>query len=333
MSQEVPSAPKSLVAFVWFTLLYNIAVIIWGGYVRATSSGAGCGSHWPDCNGEIIPTAPHIKTIIEFTHRLTSGLALIFVVVGLLWIFLKFPKKHIARTGAGLSLFFIVVEAGIGAGLVLLRLVGEDQSVGRAVYLCVHLINTFLLLGALGLTAWWVSGGKRFRTVGQGMMTKLFWVGMGALMLLGTTGAIAALGDTLFPAKSFMHGLSQDFSATSHFLLKLRVIHPFLAIAVGIYLVSLAGYALHKNKRKAVNICAMLLIAMVLIQLVVGMMNLALLAPTALQMVHLFFADAVWVMFVLLSAAVFGSESGDTLGKSVYEPVQPELSGLASAKT
>ena len=60
----------------WIVLVYNLVVILWGAYVRATGSGAGCGSHWPLCNGEVIPRAPEVETLVEFTHRLSSGLGI-----------------------------------------------------------------------------------------------------------------------------------------------------------------------------------------------------------------------------------------------------------------
>ncbi len=44
--------------YAWGVLLWNVLVALWGAYVRATGSGAGCGSHWPTCNGEILPRAP-----------------------------------------------------------------------------------------------------------------------------------------------------------------------------------------------------------------------------------------------------------------------------------
>ncbi|MFN8454080.1 MAG: COX15/CtaA family protein [Anaerolineae bacterium] len=66
--------------YVWTVLAYNLAVILWGAFVRASGSGAGCGSHWPLCNGEVIPRTPQMETLVEFTHRLTSGLALLLVI-------------------------------------------------------------------------------------------------------------------------------------------------------------------------------------------------------------------------------------------------------------
>ncbi|MGQ9832522.1 MAG: COX15/CtaA family protein [Candidatus Villigracilaceae bacterium] len=84
---------------------WNLAVIWWGAYVRATGSGAGCGSHWLLCNGEVIPQSPSVHTLIEFTHRMMSGLALVLI----LWGRRLYPKSHSVRTGLRLSGIFIKV--------------------------------------------------------------------------------------------------------------------------------------------------------------------------------------------------------------------------------
>ncbi|HEY0004166.1 MAG TPA: COX15/CtaA family protein, partial [Pyrinomonadaceae bacterium] len=151
---------RRFAVYAWVVVGWNLAVIVWGALVRATGSGAGCGSHWPLCNGEMIPRAAQAQTLIELTHRLMSGLALILLVLLVVQAFRVYPKKHRVRRGALWSLVFILTEALIGAGLVLLELVGQNASMARAIYMSVHLINTFVLLMMLGLTAWWSSGGQ-----------------------------------------------------------------------------------------------------------------------------------------------------------------------------
>src|SRR6476659_8783610 len=106
-------------SFAWATLGFTLAVILWGAYVRASGSGAGCGSHWPLCNGEVVPRAPALATIIELTHRATSGIALVLVAILVVAARKSLPKGHIARTSSVYSLVFILTEALIGAGLVL----------------------------------------------------------------------------------------------------------------------------------------------------------------------------------------------------------------------
>src|SRR5262245_38053500 len=225
--------------FAWLVLGYNLVVILWGAYVRASGSGAGCGSHWPLCNGEIIPRSPGIETIIEFSHRLTSGLALLLVVILLVWAFRAFTVKHPARYGAFLSLVFVITEALIGAGLVLFEYVAENKSMARALWMSAHLINTFVLVAALTWTAWSATSGERLRLREHRSINWLFILVLVATLSLGVSGAVTALGGTLFPVNSLAEGLKQDLSPTAHILIRLRFFHPFIAIFVSILLIAL----------------------------------------------------------------------------------------------
>ena len=145
----VKKAHHSYQWLAWSILGYTLLVIMFGAFVRATGSGAGCGDHWPLCNGQVIPRPEDIEMIIEFTHRITSGLLMIMILVGFVWAFRKFPKGHAIRHGATLSLIFVIIEAAIGAGLVLLQLVEHNATPLRAAAVGAHLFNTFLLLAEL----------------------------------------------------------------------------------------------------------------------------------------------------------------------------------------
>jgi heme A synthase len=292
--------------YAWAVLAFNILVILWGAFVRATGSGAGCGSHWPTCQGSVVPRAPQVETVIEFTHRLTSGLAFILVVILLVWAWRSHPKGHPVRLGAGLSMFFIITEALVGAGLVLFGWTADNQSIGRVISISVHLVNTFLLLAALTLTAWWASGGERVVLRGQGLSVWLFALAFLGVMVLGVSGAITALGDTLFPAGSLSEGIAQDFAPTAHFLVRLRVWHPLIAILNGLYVVFLGGLIYLFRATPHIQRLALALIGLFVAQLVAGMINLGLLAPVWMQSVHLLLADLVWIALVLLAAANYG---------------------------
>jgi heme A synthase len=117
--------------YAWFVLAYNVLVILWGVFLRASKSGDGCGQHWLTCNGEVIPAAPQLKTIIEFSHRLTSGLAFVFVLFLLIWAFRKFTKGNLVRKTALISFIFIITEALVGAGLVLTGNTAETLTAAR----------------------------------------------------------------------------------------------------------------------------------------------------------------------------------------------------------
>lgn len=291
--------------FSWAVLAYTVLTILWGAMVRATGSGAGCGNHWPLCNGEVVPRAPSLATLIEYSHRLTSGLALLAVVAMVVYAFRLYPRRHRVRQGAVASLVLIMAEAALGAGLVLFQLVAENESMARAMFMGAHLMNTFLLLAALALTAFWASGGAAVGWSGRAVSLGERWALLGALIgmqLVGVSGAIAALGDTLFPAATLREALLQDLSASSHILIRLRLLHPLIAISVGLFLI-LLGQSLRGKERSPTGrrLCTSLGL-LVLAQLALGGLNILLLAPVWLQLVHLLLADAVWVVVILLVA-------------------------------
>ena len=317
-----------LTRFAWLTLAYNIGVILWGAYVRATGSGAGCGEHWPLCNGVVIPRDPSAATLIEFSHRLTSGLALIAVVVLLVWVWRSCAPGHPARRGAAWTVFFMLTEAGVGAGLVLFQLVAENASMARALFMVVHLANTFILLACLTLTAWWVSGGSPVSARARRGTAALLAAAAIGLLVVGSSGAVAALGDTLFPDSSLANALRADLSPTSHVLVRLRFLHPMFAIIVTAALMIGSG-AMAVGKGKAAWRFAMGVVALSAVQLVLGFVNVLLLAPVWMQMIHLLVADLLWIAFVLFGAAVLSVASEGVVYVSSPTPEAPSL--LASA--
>jgi heme A synthase len=309
MRTALPHDRAPFVRFAWGTLAFTVAVVLWGAYVRATGSGAGCGAHWPLCNGEVVPRSPRLATLIELTHRITSGLSLVLVLWLGGWAWRLWPAGHRVRRAAIASGLLIISEALIGAGLVLFGLVGDDRSEVRAIVLGLHLTNTFLLLAALALTAhlpdhpdgipprW-----PRAALFGWSMAT------LGAVLVVGVTGAITALGDTLFPASSLARGLAQDLSPGAHVLVRLRVWHPLVAILVS---VALATFAQRQQRRfpAALGRIPGLLTGLIALQLLAGAANVFLLAPVVLQLVHLALADAIWVTLVVLIAAALDAEA------------------------
>ena len=292
----------------WGVLAFNLLVILWGAYVRASGSGAGCGAHWPLCNGEVIPRAPAMETIVEMTHRLTSGVALILVVIQLVWARRTRPAGDTARLMAHVAMALMLTEALVGAGLVLFEMVADNASIARAYWLAAHLLNTFGLIGAIALVPWFAMGHRApdLSTLhGEG---RLLLVGLGGTLVLGMTGAVTALGDTLFPATSLAAGIAQDFSPTAHLLLRLRVIHPSLAVAMVFVLLLAAGVVATRRPSPTTARLGLAVALLAGTQLLAGLVNLLLLAPIWMQLVHLLLADALWIALVLLTATALATE-------------------------
>jgi cytochrome c oxidase assembly protein subunit 15 len=300
-SKRLPS--PALRGFAWGVLVYFIIVFLGGTLVRATGAGAGCGDHWPLCNGTVVQHHPRLDTIIEFTHRIMSGLSL-FAVLGLLaWTFAGTIRGHLARAAAVAAVAFTVIEAILGALLVKLGLTAQSKSPIRPAYLSLHLTNTLLLLAALTLTAHLLSRRKGYLR-GSVRLVAPFGAVVAVLvvMIVGVTGSLAALGDTLFPASSLGSALAQDFSTTSGWLVRWRWMHPTVAILAGLFLIWLLRHAVRNranwdNRRLSTAIVLLLAVVYTL-----GVLDVVFLAPLWIQVAHLLAADTLWTSLVVLTA-------------------------------
>lgn len=306
----------------WIVVAYNLFVIMFGAFVRATGSGAGCGAHWPLCNGVVIPRPERIETIIEFTHRVTSGITLVLVAVLVVWAWRRFRPGSYIRKAAAAGVFFTITEALVGAGLVLFGLVDQNDSIARALAMVVHLLNTLLLIGALALNAWWATVGEPRSASPRGLAGVLLLLGIAGLMLLVSSGAITALGDTLYPSSSLAQGIADDFSSEAHYLIQLRVYHPAIAILIGIYLALVTGWVRRKFTGGRLDAITLALYGFYALQIMLGVVNVALLAPVWMQMVHLLASNLVWVTYVLMTAEVFGRLAPGAVHQTVHKPVE-----------
>jgi heme a synthase len=293
--------------FAWFVLAYNLVVILWGVFLRASKSGDGCGQHWLTCHGEVVPSAPELKTVIEFSHRITSALDGLIVIALLVWaIRIWYVKRsEISRyvlTTATASFVFVLIEGALGAGLVLTGNTAETLTPARPFWMAAHLINTLILLSLLTITAWSASSGRKVRSRIQ--PNHLRWIALGAVLIfiVGISGSIAALSSMIFPSGTLTEGITKDFSPTSHILLRIRPFHPIIAVIAAVFLTFWAGrIKANASTSDRVIKWANILSILVVLQIAFGAVTLLTLAPILMQLGHLLLADAIWISFVLLS--------------------------------
>jgi len=303
-------AMNAFTAWAWAFVVYLLGVIMFGAWVRITHSGAGCGDHWPTCHGEIIPFEPSVETMIEFTHRVTSGMCGIFGIILVVWAFKRFNLGRVFWASF-ITLMLIIFEGLIGAGLVLAELVKDNDSVARAVVISIHLVNTLILMGAASLTAWWSQGGSVPRWLEGGKSGLFMRVGVVLLVVTSMSGAITALGDTLFPVdallgEGLMARVRDDLGAANHFLVRLRIFHPIVAMISAAWFVAIGSWIRYQCEG-LVRRLATFLLAVVAIQVLIGLVNVYLGAPGWIQLVHLAMAQAVWVLWVLIWCEWAGS--------------------------
>lgn len=277
----------NVIRYAWFVLVFNVGVIVFGAFVRATGSGAGCGPSWPTCRPAASPEV-EAERAIELTHRGTAGVALVLVAILAVLVWRNTSSGHPARTGAVLSVLAIVGEALIGALIVLAEWVADDASIPRAVSVPLHLLNTLFLLAVLSLTIFWLGGGGRLDFKAKSGDRR--WVALGgtALVLITATGAVTALADTLFP---------KGTTTVQNFLTDLRVVHPILAIAA-----AAIGWVVASRSNRGRGASAYALPWLVGLMLLTGLVNVLLGVPVWMQLVHLVLADTLWVAYVFVSA-------------------------------
>jgi cytochrome c oxidase assembly protein subunit 15 len=296
---------------------FMVLVILQGAVVRFSGSGAGCGNHWPLCNGDFIPHHPRVATIIEFMHRSLTGICTTLVIVLIAWTFIARPRCSLARRAVVWTGILLVTEALLGALLVKGGYVEQNASTARVIVQGIHFTNTMLLLAALTLTWWWLrprSGPQVFGKHTAGKHTATAWLALLAALITGATGSVAALADTLFPAKSFSAAIAQDFAASSPLLLRMRWLHPAascLAIAATIFLA-------YRLRSKASRYAVLL----VFIQCALGTADVLLLAPYWLQVLHLLVADLYWIALIASCSWLFGAApvTADGSAQSVSLP-------------
>ena len=285
------------------TLLVNVIVILQGGVVRLTGSGAGCGRDWPRCQGEFVPLDYGLATWIEFSHRLLSGVALLMG----LWLLWRAWRERRALPGfftmAALSALFLLVEALIGAGTVLSGLTGDNVSIARGLLVAFHLLNSLCLTGVLALAALHARPGQVWPPDWRGKVGLKWLMGLGLAGMLAVmfSGGIAAMGNTMFPPESLQAGWAEDFSAQAHPLVRLRILHPFLATGAGVYLWFSFAWSGQRHPVAAARRLRRFLLWVYVTQLLVGAGNLVLLGPALLQLLHLGLALAAFVLWTLIT--------------------------------
>lgn len=285
----------------WVLVGYIVLVILWGAVVRATGSGAGCGSHWPLCNGAVVPELAQMETVIELVHRITSTLAGVFVIALVVMAYRLYGARSKVTRWAFLGLVFIIIEGLLGRALVVQGWVVDDDSAARAAVVAIHLANTYILILTLTVTAW-LSGLKHeIRMRGDQFLNILVGFGLVMAILFSAMGAVTALGDTLFPPDSLFE---KDLDTAGHFLVQLRVYHPVMAILTSGYLIAIVRYVQRKQLGDQVNFRGNFLIGVILIQVLAGGINVLLLAPLFMQVIHLLLADIFWISLILFALEV-----------------------------
>lgn len=315
--------PRGFPSFAWGVLAYSLLVILWGYFLRISGSGDGCGTDWPLCLGEVVPRQAEVSTLVELTHRISSGVVLVLVLAMVIWALRAYPAGHLVRRAAGASLLLTITESLFGAVLVVFGWVAGDVSTGRILIRPVHVTNTFLLLGALSLTAWWAWRGTATLPNLRGGTFRALLPGVAGFFLLAWTGSWTGLATHAFPVATIRDGVGQYLSP-EHLLVQLRILHPLLALGVVYLLVRLGRSFRARFDAPVVRRLAGAVMGLAAIQLVVGPFTVLLLNPVWSGLLHLLLADLLWIGLLFLGAAALEAEER-WIGGAAREAVPPAV--------
>jgi heme o synthase len=294
---------SSFANYAWVVLAYNFLVVAWGVFLRASNFGDGCGTNWPFCGGEKNPAKGSLATLVESSHRLSTMLVGVLVIIMLVWSIRKFERGHLARRASWVVLGLTLFEGFIGRHLVVRELVTSNDTVERALWMCLHVTSTFGLLGAIAIAALSASHIRPLQFKKQGVAGWLLATGFIGTILLGVSGAISAFGHQVRPD---VHGLSDRLKPAAFWASKLAVAHPVGSASIGLFLLLMVGLVQHLRPDPFVRNAGKLVIGLLGVQMLVGLINIFYKAPIGLQMVHLVMADANWVSLVVLAVAALG---------------------------
>lgn len=302
------SAQSRVLLMAWITLGITVATIVMGAVVRATHSGDGCGPNWPTCEGTLVlPGTGERAQLIEFSHRAISGVSLIAVIVLAVMVFRAYVSGHPARKAVLWSVGLLIVEALIGAVIVIYGWVAEDRSAARQISVPLHLVNTFLLTAAMTYTIWVIDGYARPQLKAVPRRTRALLGLSFGLLLVAATGATTSLADTLFAAESVSEGIGQDFDRESALIVELRILHPIVAIGAGVLIAWFIWRHLDELEDGGHALAARVVVFGIAVQATLGFVHIALLTPIVTGLIHLFIAQALWIAFVWVALALLES--------------------------
>jgi len=274
--------------------------LVFGGIVRITGSGMGCGDHWPRCNGSWIPPFSDPTVMIEWTHRLLA----LLVILAIVWLVVA-ARRQPATAGIGAPgavlrpamLALVLVIAVALLGMVTVKL-GNTTIATVAHWTLAMLLLAVLLVaavrsGAFGGAAVATQPGtpRAMRSIGAGAALALVAVILGGLVAKSPGAAVACTGFPLCGDVPVGVPAGAAHVHLTHRIVAYLVFFHALAIALS---VSRRGGE-SAVVRHAVKISA----ALVVTQVVIGAAMVLAMLPHSLRFLHQAIGIAVWLaMFV-----------------------------------
>lgn len=180
---------KKLAFFSGFVTLGMMLVLIMGGTVTKTDSGDGCGTDWPLCHGKLIPTNPSVETMIEYSHRVVSGIEGLLIIALAIWTFIAVKHRVDVKIFAFLAFIFMLIQSIIGAGAV----IWQQSDAILALHFGISLVSFASLLI---LTILLFEGDREHQLVSRRLRSHLYGLSIYTMIVVYTGAYVRHLGAT-----------------------------------------------------------------------------------------------------------------------------------------
>lgn len=292
----------------WLAAVYSYLLVVFGGIVRITGSGLGCGDDWPLCNGHILPPWD-LATWIEWTHRLLA--AGLVVPIGLVaWSAIRhrgeagFGGRGGASRPALLAIALLVFQVALGAITVKLDLPASVTSV--------HFVNALLLVGALIVASVRarpaevlhgdaVSARRLARSATAALVLGFVVVCFGALTAnLGMQGAQTAPSAAAWACQGFplCNGQFMPKGDTSGFV-HTHWSHRVFAFLLFFHLIGATIAVYRRGASAGIKRAALWSAILVVMQITVAAALVTHSLPASMRVLHLIVGAALWMTLVL----------------------------------
>jgi cytochrome c oxidase assembly protein subunit 15 len=287
----------------WAALGVAFVHSVFGAIVRISGSGMGCGEHWPDCNGTLVPTFTSYTTVVELTHRCLA--AALLGVTGALVVVARRQTRPDGAPGSRGSVFRAAsVALGLEIAAALVGMVVVKLALSSRALIAVHYTIAMAILATL-IIALQRSGELGAAGVRQGDASRpTYRAATGAAGIAFVTVVFGALTANLAGAAESCLGFPwcrlgmTDLSGT----LPVQITHRVLALLLFLHLLGLATGVSRRRESPVIVRAAWIAFGVVVLQIVVAASLVELRLPPALQSLHQAAGTLVWVAAFTLAA-------------------------------
>jgi heme A synthase len=283
--------------YTWGVLFYTIGVVLLTAYVQAVCHSNGLLCH---LTAPISPVAN--LSLLEWAYHISAAGALLLTGALLVWSRRVYERGAAVRRVAWLAMGFAILDVLTGARAMQVAQMDTYVSTTHMLWMLLDLSTTLLLVANLALCAWWAAGNAIMQTRPDGLIS----IAMGSvfvlLLLVSASGSIATPDSARFATVTVAASLQADVHTMFQVLNRMGDLHPVLAMLMSIYVAGVAWLMYHHTQTSTTRRLAVLVTVFIILEIVVGVLNLTLLTPIALQLLHLLLHTLLWITLTLLAS-------------------------------